>query len=201
MVIETYEIQEVEEAKVEDLEQCAALVDELGLTGQNQYYRPNERDGEQGIDVFPYRKMTAQEKVVIKALCPEVTKLESYKDGPIPLRVMQVAAHAKALRSDIGDECGLYVWHPRSADDPDPYLCLQLGPYYSPRETYILARWGDELDNWNTMIEKAKAIMVAERINLLETIVAKVEAMKGSVVSYVNHAVLTGTTKIPTFYE
>ena len=71
MLVETYEIQEVDEQPVEVNAECSGLVEELELKGQEKFYNPEEPES---ADPFCYRKMTAQEKIVIEAVCPKKVK-------------------------------------------------------------------------------------------------------------------------------
>src|SRR3990167_9273749 len=109
MEVETYETEEATSAcKPEDMEQVKKLVDELELDGQKELLVPEQR--------FPYRKMTKQEERVYKLLCPGQSNLTSYDDSAIPLRILQVAAHAKSL--SVFKK--LVIWHADNADVKDP---------------------------------------------------------------------------------
>ena len=200
MLVETYEVQEVTEQPVEVNTECSGLVEELELKGQEKFYNPQEPES---ADPFCYRKMTAQEKIVIEAICPKKSKIESYSDGPIPLRVLQVAAHVKELRKmEVEDEKGfIMVYHPQNADDPDPYLIYRDGSEYSPRSFYLLARWGDELDNWNILKEKARKILTAKLEKKFAEIKADVESGVASVKQTVTLALETGEIREPSYYR
>lgn len=84
MLVETFELEEVAEQPPELEAEAVALIEKLGLDGQQTR--------------IPYRKMTEEETFVYGILCPMRTPLKKYKEGPIPLRVLQVAAHA----TDVG---------------------------------------------------------------------------------------------------
>lgn len=200
MLVETYEVQEAVEQPVEVNHECAGLVEELELTGQEKFYNPQEPES---ADPFCYRKMTAQEKIVIEAVCPKKTKLKHYADGPIPLRVLQVAAHVQELRKEeILDEKGyIMVYHPQSADDPDPYLIYREGSEYSPRSFFLLARWGEELDNWNILKEKARKILTAKLEKKLSEVKSDVEGSLASVKSAITLALETGEYREPSYYN
>lgn len=198
MLVETFEIQEVDEQSSEQNVECLELLTELELIGQRRFYaQESEGDG-----VFPYRKMTAQEKLVIQTLLPEATNLHDYSDAPMPLRVLQVAAHAKGLvRHKADKDYAIEVWHPSNADYKDPYLVLRDGEKYGRHQYYILARWGDELDNFNTMIEAAKKILAAKRQAALAQIKAGIEAAIHGAGNKVELAVLTGKWTEPHFSD
>ena len=155
MLVETYETVEIDSSgKVECEQEAIDLIDQLGLDGQCRLVK-GEGDDQLRI---PYAKVTKEQSRVIKSVCPKETKIYDYEDGLIPLRVLQVAAHAKEL-FDI-----VYVWHPENADEKDPYLIganNNVGRY-NTTEYFLLARWGEELLPWAEL--KAKA---AEKIRQL----------------------------------
>jgi len=157
MLVETYETPEVDEHGTPECEaEAVELIEQLGLEGQLSLIKPDENGGVQRV---PYPKMTKEQRTVLEAIFPKKTRLEDYKDQSIPLRVLQVAAHAKDLFEK------LYVWHPENADEKDPYLIATNG-----RETYILARWGEELKPFNEMAEKAAAVLKGKRLEVLNKI-------------------------------
>ena len=86
--------------------------------------------------------MTQIEERVYRILCPQSQKLDEYDAGPIPLRVLQVAAHAQGLFKE------LRVWSANSPLIKDPVL---VGMKKISKEdwrgdsAFILARWGDVL--------------------------------------------------------
>ena len=98
MEIETYEIEETvgetagttPEVEAEALE----LIEKLGLEGQRGLVVEKE-DGE--ACRIPYPIMDDRERAVYGELYPEHQALASYKAGIIPLRVLQVAAHAEQI--------------------------------------------------------------------------------------------------------
>lgn len=198
MLVETFEIQEVAEQSKGQSDECLELLTELGLSGQRRFYAQESDE----IGVFPYRKMTAQEKLVIKTLLPESTNLKEYSDAPMPLRVLQVAAHVQGLVKHKADkDYAIEVWHPSNADYKDPYLVLRDGEKYGKHEYYILARWGDELDNFNTMIDTAKKVLLARRTAALEKVKAEVEAALQSAKGTAELATLTGKWTEPHFSD
>ena|SRR3990167_2724946 len=153
MQIETYECQEVTET-VEQVDEVKAIVSSLGLEGQEKFYTPSE------TPVFPYRKMTAQEKIVYLTLLSSHEDLAKFGESAVPLRVLQVAAHASKCFE--AKEHRLIVYHSPNADVKDPLLTLRVGSAYAYEE-YILARWGEVLDNFNTLKDHAKKIWMAEK--------------------------------------
>lgn len=192
MKVETFEIQEVTECGVEQAELAKELAEQLGLSGQQQFYNGEHRT------ICPYRKMTAQEKVVYETLLPRKTELESYADSPIPIRVLQVAQHAKEAIQD----CTLYVWHPANADDRDPLLvAIKKNPDIT-YETwfYILARWGEELDEWTVLLERAKKVIAAEAKASLMKIKTEIDVALPNIEVIVESKLLKGERQAYSFY-
>lgn len=145
MNVETYELPEVDHQGTRECEQEAIdLIEQLDLVGQRKLVTPDES----GESRCPYRKMTKEEKFAFEHICPKKSKLREYSDGMIPLRVLQVASHAK----DLFDE--LRVWHPENADEPDPVLVGVNGSYQSA-EYFLLARWGDVLERFDVLLDRA----------------------------------------------
>lgn len=189
MNVETYEVPEVmHDGSTECEAEAAALIESLGLEGQQSLIKKNS-------DVrAPYRKMTLEEKTVYKAILPRSVALAKYSDGVIPLRVLQVAAHAKELYDHV------QVWCPENADDPDPLLVGLNGTDYSPRETFILARWGEVLVPFAELSKKACDMIRNARRNTIQTIMAECEAHLARVDAIPDSVVLQGKCKEPTCY-
>jgi hypothetical protein len=157
MQVQTYECEETAEETVEMADAAIALIEKMDLHGQKQLIAPPQ-DGEETRRI-PYREMTAEERWVFEAVCPTQTRLREYGRGPIPLRVLQVAAHASEL--EAFDE--IEVWAAEPQRDPDPVLVACIGKQYSDdRRYFLLARWGEELDEWPAMLRKAVEIARAK---------------------------------------
>lgn len=161
MQVESFECVETASEPIEATEEALALIESLGLEGQKEFC--SERNGH--ATRSPYRKITQEEFFVYRTLCPQRTKLHEYSDGPIPLRVMQIAAHATQLK--IGPY--LHVWHRAILAVKDPVLVATDSEYISEwsdrfsDKIWILARWGEELETFHTLIERAAA-SVHERL-------------------------------------
>lgn len=147
-LVETYEVPEVESDSgvVECDAEALALIEQLGLKGQRELTVKRD-DGETVRS--PYREMTKEEFFVYSMICPQQTDLGQYKAGPIPLRVLQVASHAREHFPH------LEVWHMRALPK-DPVLVGKKDKYAS--EAFILARWGEVLEAWPVLIQQAAAI-------------------------------------------
>ena len=145
MEVQTFETTEVTSSmQADDIDKIKALTESLELTGQKTLLTSDNTR-------FVYRKMTREEANVYGLLCSQRTKLEDYADQVIPLRVLQVAAHAKALNFFRF----LTVWHPESAEVKDPVLVGFAGESDYSGAYYILARWGETLEPFETLKEKA----------------------------------------------
>jgi hypothetical protein len=156
MQVETYEIEEQvgeDGGTTPEIEDAAiALINELGLDGQQELIvQPTD---DLGDDVrIPYPKLAVHEKRVYKVLYPKADSLQSYKEGIIPVRVLQVAAHGSKIFPH------LYIWH--SKVDPDPLLIGQLNTGYEP-DVYLLARWGDALRPFKALAEQARVALLEQ---------------------------------------
>lgn len=158
MEIETYEVTEMTTGQCEEIGQDAIdLIAQLGLKGQEKLVRAREAGGDTTQAVCPYRRMTAEELRVYGALMTRHQKMEEYSDGPIPLRILQVAAHAKSWYKR------LEVWCPEPGVlNSDPVLVgIQAGRHEWMDEPCLLARWGSELEPFEGLKEKAARMLRA----------------------------------------
>ncbi len=141
MQVETFEVEEISQNK-DDYQDIEGFIQTLNLEGQRSLM------SDAGGKIFPYRKMTVEEEFIYRAWCPKEVSLEQYSDGPIPIRVLQVAALAKEV--GLTD---LKVWCPMQASKDDPILFGLKG-----RERFMLARWGEVLFSLEEMLGKALEI-------------------------------------------
>ena len=171
--VETFEQEEVcgaEPAPPDaDSQKLAA---ELGLTGQEAFYSKSA-DGQ--VKRVPFRAMALEERQVYSVLCPKVTAVEKYADGPIPRRVLEVLKRAQesALFSEIK------VWSAEAAEVHDPVLVGYKGSSYD-HTCFILARWGSELLPLEQLLERAKLTVlrkVTDGLQAAKAALARDEAM------------------------
>ena len=80
-------------------EEALGLLEKLGAESQSIFYKT---DG----TVCPYRKMSPFEHAVYKLVLPVREPIAKFKACPIPLRVLQIGAHAKEHM--VGE---LVIWH------------------------------------------------------------------------------------------
>lgn len=172
MLVETYEVEEVK-TEIGNLaadSEAAELINKLGLEGQSSLLN------KETVTRFPYRKMTKEEGFVYSVLCPKKTELAKYSEASIPLRVLQVAAHAK----DTAFLDEMVVLYPENADIKDPVLVGYKKVGYETHQ-YILARWGTELEPLSKLLpialEKRKGQLRAKLCQFK----AKIEAELASI--------------------
>lgn len=147
MQVETYEIEDATSEASAMANDAAAveLIEKLGLAGQSSLMNKDT------VTRVPYRAMEKQEMLIYRALCDEDVALEQYSADAIPVRVLQVAAHAK----ETGMFKKLRVWYPSEARIDDPVLVGVITKKLYPDKPeydsltsdtfYILARWGKTL--------------------------------------------------------
>lgn len=170
MEVETFEQTELLAGKeeVECTQEQIDLINQLGLEGQKKLINKDEETDEE--NVCPYRLMTDREQSIYEKLFSRKIKLEEYSAGPIPLRVLQVAAHAKTLPDVI---IGVSVWYEPTTADKDPLL---VGNTAKWNEFFLLARWGDALRPFEELAKEAGRRIKQETINKLEEIKTQVVA-------------------------
>lgn len=146
--IETYEI----EPQSSEIAQLAAdgehkmLIDQLELVGQQSLLAAP--DSESADSAFPYPALSKIQHRVFEFHCPQKTKLKDYRGDMIPLRVLQVAAHALTY----GKLDHVRVWHPDNAK-LDPVLVGYTTNYGG--NLFLLARWGEVWKNFDVLLSEA----------------------------------------------
>lgn len=151
MLVETFECEETTEETPNMSEEAITLMQQLGMSQQIEKMVKKSDTGDSLR--CPYRELTGEEFFIYSTLCPERTSLRIYSASPIPLRVLQVAAHAKSFFDEM------QVWHVSSPAIKDPVLVGIMGNAYdTSAKRYILARWGESLDEHPAMIKQAIAM-------------------------------------------
>lgn len=162
MEIETYEATETTaEGQVEHTPEDMALIAELGLSGQQLI---TSDEGE----INPYPKITHEQKLVCATLFDQRTKVADYSAGMIPVRILQVIAHAK----DVFGIQNIYVYHKPTVEIRDPILVA--GDHGNE---YILARWGDALEPWADLMRMAREKYRETYLTTLRRIKAKADSL------------------------
>lgn len=168
MKVESFECDETRSEPIEASQEAMSLIEELGLEGQKSLCNGSKDSLDAGR--IPYRQMYAEELFVYRVLCPNRFALQDYDRSPIPLRVLQIASHAKSL--DFFDR--IVVWDRASALEKDPVLVGETkdAKYSWMTNNWILARWGEELETFSVLLGRAA---VARR-EQLKTDLAKAKA-------------------------
>lgn len=173
MQVETFECSEVAAEPIEASQEAIALCEQLGLEGQLALCRKGETPAE--AKRSPYREMTAEEVFTYGMLCPSIVKLSAYRRGPIPLRVLQVAAHFQSLETGLH----LYVMDKESHAVKDPVLVAvgetHVHRLYSWHKCVILARWGEVLETFSTLLKQALKLKREELAQKVAGVARKVE--------------------------
>jgi hypothetical protein len=190
MEVETFELIETDNVTgaVECDAEAMALIETLGLTGQQKLFGKKD-DGEKVR--CPYRLMSTNEAFVYGQLLGVKTDLRKYESGCIPLRVLQVAAHAK----DIFPY--LEIWH--TADKRDPILTGRKEKYGN--EYFLLARWDDVLEPFAKLEARAVKLFREAYKSKLKEIQAKVTAAITVIDTVADSVLAKGEKSLPQFYE
>lgn len=139
------------------------LVEELDFEGQKGLFGQDLLNPKQ----FPFRPMRHDEQVVYSLLLPQKTDAQKYDGERIPTRVLELALTAK--------RCGLFkelvVWH-QSAVTPDPVLVgMKQHPQWTWTTTpYMIARWGEVLESFSVLTERALGLWKAKRTAFLKEV-------------------------------
>lgn len=165
MQVETFV--QSEDVTISDAEEATALIEELGLTGQQQVIHPS---GER----LPFAEMSIEEQAVYTTCFPQHLEVEAYNRCAIPVRVLE------CFRDHRKHFTHVEVWYPTSARDVDPLLVgVREHPERSWDKTYyLMARWGTALvdfeelattatqmwcDDFKRQVEEAYATLKAGR--------------------------------------
>lgn len=170
--VETFECSETAAEPIEASEEALALIASMGLEGQTELTAKPEGKCASRI---PYREITAEEAFVYGVLCPKQEKIEKYKASPIPLRVLQIAAHAKSL----GEFEEFQVWDRESVAVKDPVLVAlkKNKDRYWEKTTFILARWGETLETFPVLLQRALDEKRRQVMQRLESVSSKAKML------------------------
>jgi hypothetical protein len=190
MNVETYETISLDEQSGEIInevvsEEALALIESLGLEGQRKLVETKEAGDEQVVTRIPYRLITKEELAIFGAIMPRRTSLARYSDGAIPLRVLQVAAHAQTIFNE------LEVWHPEPGRDDPLLIGIKTSDKWQ-RDTYILARWGEVLEPLDVLRAKARQTILANCRAKIEEAKGKIQMFESGMVNSVDAYLLGG---------
>lgn len=169
--VETFECTETASEPIEASEEAARIIETLGCSGQAMLL--STVADTQRLTRCPFRLITADEDFTYRVLCPQETPLKDYRNSPVPLRVLQIAE----LASSLGMFEKFIVWDRVSAAEKDPVLvATRKNPTTTwQTDTYILARWGSELETFSTLYRRAVDAKRAAILDTLRTIAAQAQ--------------------------
>jgi hypothetical protein len=181
MQVEIYDEREIDPQtlKRECDEEAIALIKELGLTAQMSSSESETRQC--------YPQPTADQGFTMEVLFPMATRLEKYDAGTLPLRVLK---EIRSYRAEHPDH-DLVVRHAAPAALKDPVLVAYAGSdhhdYYvlqdppTWRNYRLIARWGDALEAWDKLLDRAKDAATKSYENALVDIISKCEAAMATI--------------------
>lgn len=165
ILVETFEIEQAEwpgdDAPKEEYE---ALIEELNLTGQKQLL---ESDG-----FIPFQKMDEAMKNIWGIFCPAKCALKEYRQGIIPVRLLNVVKECDRHKYFTRYE----VWS--ESHEKDPILIGNTGDHdwSTGAGKYLIGRWGLALLPWSEIIEIARKRWVAKCMANATLQIASIEA-------------------------
>ena len=177
VAVETFECPETAAEPIEATEEAIAIIESLGLEGQQTLIKQPDECEEGFATRNPYRLIRKDERFVYGVLCPKQTLLATYKDSPVPLRVLQVAAHASEFFTR------LWVLHQPEVEEKDPVLigCGGDSDYSVDWKTaHILARWGEELETFATLLMRAVSVKRDQLVDQAKAASREVDALTDS---------------------
>ena len=153
-----------------------------------------------------FRKFKQDEKAVYEILCPEKSKYTAQQiiDAPdIPDRVKEIVEMTKERFYKYE------IWEAESSTEKNPIILGRESTKNDKGETnsewydnhFFLGRWGDELENFNVLKERAiKTLIDPVKIELMK-IKAKVDFYLNDVPLFMKDAIKKGRTDLPNFSE
>lgn len=184
MKIEEYAVETCPQSE-EFTDEAKALVEKLGASEQHRFY--------DRAQPAAYRKMTPLEYAVYKVVLPERQEIKDFKACPIPLRVLQIGAHAQECLSGT-----LVVWHAGEGKD-DPLLTLRDGHSYNGTY-YLLARWATELEEFSVLLEQAVKKLTAKTRTELAAGKMQLDSWIATLEDQVRTRLMEGKTDTPSVH-
>ena len=159
MEVKIYREPENEKLIIEEdaLKEYQHLVQKMGLKNESKEKTPSV-----------YIPINSSMDKLLKAICPNVEKAESYNKSTIPLEVLKVLDYAK--ENDMYE--GYEIWH--AQNDPDPILVGwkylsesdRKKSYSWNRKMFLMARWGDCAMELEDLLKKGFDIL---KISLMDS--------------------------------
>lgn len=154
VIVETFHMEEVsvDQRSLEVEPDSIALIERLGLSGQQSLICPPTPQQVVSTSTrIPFRRMKADESIVYQTLCPQRFKVEDYSVQPIPYRVLKLISDCR----DNGWFAALQIWDAEQAVVRDPVLVGFTKNGYAQESPFILARWGEHLDEFPALLKQA----------------------------------------------
>lgn len=167
--VETFEINEVVEEVVSDADSLA-LIDKMGLEGQQSL------KSEDGMNLCPYQQVNKEQEFIITSLCPSKYTVKEYSRGQIPLRVLQVISHV--LESEYFET--VFIYDKEDTTIKDPFLIGKRKKGDYDYDYFLLARWGEELESWATLSEKAMEKAKSDCIGFLDGMQVEIDTARAN---------------------
>jgi hypothetical protein len=168
MQVETYETEDAtsEASAMANDSAALELIRSCGLKGQMA------TSNEGTVTRIPYQEMLQEERTVYQTLFPRSKKVEDYDAGVIPLRVLQVIAHAQSCK--MFKE--IVIWYPETARIDDPVLVGIVEPRQYSQVFYKLARWGKALAPFDRLKSEAIGILRTKKMDSLRKALQTVQS-------------------------
>jgi hypothetical protein len=136
----------------------------------------HDLEGQKTRSKITFRALTPLEITVYRTCFPVETKIGTYSDEPIPLRVLEL--YDKAVDQGVQS---LTVWHPRVANT-DPVLVGRPSSEWNA-PTLLIARWGTALLPFVQLQKEASELVLGELLALKSKILQDISNLKESPVS------------------
>ena len=182
MQIETYEIEEIKNSEASTMAadaEAIELITKLGLDGQQKLIDPITATR------FPYPALSKVQKLIYSTNFPVAEEVTKFSNEIIPLRVLQVIAFCR----DFEQTRHMEIWHTGVAQK-DPVLIGRKERYSGV--VYILARWGNALESFESLTQKAEPILRVKYQARLAKLRNGVTTIEAELDSNLQEALLTG---------
>lgn len=177
--VEIYDERELDSETLipEPTDEAVALLQELGLTNQLSIVKKADKEVTERVT---HPTPTDIQRLVMEGLFPSATKLEDYRVGCIPLRVLK---EIKVYKQEHPDHV-IVIRHVKNNQMKDPIVIAYTRPEHKWMATHenpgsswsefrMIARWGDGLEDWNTLYKKAKKVISEGTLEALNEIISK----------------------------
>jgi hypothetical protein len=170
--VESFEVAEVANEPIEISQEAISMAESLGLTGQLKLTAKRDSGV---VTRVPFRLMTQQEAFIYGTLCPISVNVSEYDASPIPYRVLEILKRASELKTETGEPffSEIKVWSVADGRVKDPVLVGISRDGHWSRSNYILARWGEELEELPALLKKAVVLGRDFVKSKMRTIIAK----------------------------